>query len=55
MGYSSEEMGDDEDISMCADPEMLGAICVAGSDLGAKMEAAMAECYGEEEMAAGRA
>merc|ERR1712080_610547 len=55
MGFSSEEMGDGEDKAMCADPEMLGAICVAGTDLGAKMEAAMAECSGGEEMAAGRA
>ena len=39
---------------MCADPMMLGAICVAGNKLGTKLNAAMAKCSGDEEMAKGR-
>merc|ERR1719402_887637 len=34
---------------------MLGAICVAGNILGTKLNAAMAKCSGDEEMAKGRA
>merc|ERR1719186_956256 len=30
---------------MCADPMEIGALCVAGTEMGAKMEAAMAECF----------
>jgi len=41
---SSEEMGDDDE-GMCADPMEMGALCVAGTEMGAKMEAAMAECF----------
>jgi len=54
-GGSSEEMGDGENKAMCAEPEMLGAICVAGTKLGTKLNAAIAKCSGEEEMAKGRA
>merc|ERR1712061_322286 len=51
---SSKEMGDDE--GMCADPMEMGALCMAGTDMGDKMMAAMAECFNmPEEMRKGKA
>jgi len=46
---SSEEMGDDGE-GMCADPMEMGALCMAGTDMGAKMEAAVAECFNMSEV-----
>ena len=42
---------------MCdVDPMMIGAMCVAGTSMGEKMEAAITDCYNiPEDMATGRA
>merc|ERR1711874_92995 len=54
MEMSSKEMGDDE--GMCVGPMEMGALCVAGTDMGEKMEAAVAECFNmPEEMRKGKA
>jgi len=56
---SSEEMSSkemEEDEGMCADPMEMGALCMAGTDMGNKMMAAVAECFNmPEEMRKGKA
>merc|ERR1719186_1842280 len=40
---SSMEIGDDD--GMCVGPMEMGALCVVGTEMGAKMEAAITECF----------